>query len=387
MGRLFALVHLPRLTGYLVFGVVLGPDVAHLITRPMANGLQFVNGLAIAMIAFTAGLELNVSRLRPRLRAIATMAGITILLAHVILFGLLFVVWPWVPIAPDVVGWQRAAIVAVVTSVLVGFSPTVTLAVIAETGGRGALAELTLAVVVLADIALILMFALSMEGTRAMFAMSPDAPAMVVSLLWELPGSMAFGAVVGVLFAVFLRRVKRPITAVVVGLCAFLAAAASFWRFDALIAAIAAGLFVGNLASAEGDTLRAAVERGAAPVLTVFFFAAGASLELDAMAAIWLFAVAIVAVRMVLLYLGSVVGARLVTGEPPTTPLLWRGLVSQAGVTLGLTVLVSAEFPEWGGRFETLMVAIIAMHELIGPVLFKSALVKAGEVQSSAAPA
>ena len=58
----------------------------------------------------------------------------------------------------------------------------------------------------------------------------------------------------------------------------------------------------------------------------------------------------------------------------------WMGLVSQAGVTLGLTILVASEFPTWGARLQALMVALIAMHELIGPVLFRAALARAGEI-------
>ena len=384
VGWLFESAHLPRLTGYLIFGLICGPYMLNIITRPMARDLQLINGLAIAIIAFTAGLELNISRLRPRLRAIATLAGVTILLTYVALFALLFVVWPWLPIAPDVGGWPRVAIVAIVTSILVGFSPTVTTAVIAETRARGSLAELTLAVVVLADLALILLFALSMEGARAVFAQSADAPAFVASLLWELPGSMAFGAIVGALFALYLRWVGREVTLVLVGVCAVITGAEQLWHFDGLIAAISAGLVVENLAATEGDVLRDAIERGSTPILILFFTAAGASLQVDALATIGIASLAIVAVRMVLLHAGSMIGSRMVSGEPASTPLLWRGLVSQAGVTLGLTVLVSTEFPEWGGRFETLMVAIIALHELIGPILFKSALVSAGEVGRSA---
>lgn len=384
VGWVFEFAHLPRLTGYLVFGLVCGPYVANIITRPMARDLQLINGLAIAIIAFTAGLELNIFRLRPRLKAIATLAGVTILLAYVVLFALLFVAWPYLPIAPEVGGWHRAAIVAIITSVLVGFSPTVTIAVIAETRARGSLAELTLAVVVLADLALVLLFTVSMEGTRALFAQSSNAPALVASLLWELPGSMAFGAIVGALFALYLRWVGREVTLALVGMCAVITGAGALWHFDGLIAAICAGLVVENVASTEGDVLRDAIERGSTPILILFFTAAGASLQVDALASIGVAAVVIVAVRMALLYAGSVIGARMVTGEPASSPLLWRGLVSQAGVTLGLTILVSTEFPEWGGRFETLMVAIIAMHELIGPILFKSALVSTGEFGRSA---
>jgi hypothetical protein len=56
------------------------------------------------------------------------------------------------------------------------------------------------------------------------------------------------------------------------------------------------------------------------------------------------------------------------------------GLVSQAGVTLGLAILINAEFPDWGGRLYALIVSMITLHETIGPILFRSALAKAGEV-------
>lgn len=384
VGWLFELMHLPRLTGYLVFGLICGPYVADIITRPMARDLQLINGLAIAIIAFTAGLELSFTRLRARLRPILTMAGVTILIAFVVLFVLLFVAWPWLPIAPELAGWPRAAVVAVVTSVLVGFSPTVTIAVIAETRARGSLAELTLAVVVLADLALILLFALTMEGTRMALATADGAPAFVASLLWELPGSVAFGALIGALFALYLRWVGREVSLVLVGVCAVITGGAQLWHFDALIASIAAGIVVENVAAAEGDVMRDAIERGSTPILVLFFTAAGASLQVDALAVVGAAAVVIVGIRMLLLYGGSLVGARLAAGEPESSRMLWRGLVSQAGVTLGLTVLVATEFPDWGRRFEMLMVAIIALHELIGPILFKSALVRAGEVGRSA---
>jgi hypothetical protein len=56
------------------------------------------------------------------------------------------------------------------------------------------------------------------------------------------------------------------------------------------------------------------------------------------------------------------------------------GLISQAGVTLGIAIIIASEFPGWGVAVQTLVVAMIALHELVGPILFKAALVRAGEV-------
>src|SRR5512141_1868568 len=84
-GSLIERIGLPRVTGYLLFGMICGPYLANLITRPMARDLQIFNGLAVVLIAFVAGLEMNVSRLRPRLRAMLQLGGITILVMYAVL--------------------------------------------------------------------------------------------------------------------------------------------------------------------------------------------------------------------------------------------------------------------------------------------------------------
>jgi trehalose 6-phosphate synthase len=383
VGWLFEFARLPRITGYLAFGLICGPYIGNIITRPMARDLQLVNGLAIALIAFIAGLELNFERLRPRLKAITTIGLTTIGLAWCGLFALLYLAWPWLPISPEMVAWQRAAVVAVATTVLVGFSPTVTIAVIAESRARGPLAELTVAVVVLSDLVLILLFAASMEVARVVLG-GASSPAGIGAMVWQLIGSLAFGAVVGGAFALYLRHVGREVTLVLIGVCVVLAWSSPGLGFDPLLAALAAGLVVENLAAATGDVLKDSIERGSTPLLVLFFASAGASLHVEALASIGVAAVVISVVRLVLVRTGTRVGAWLARDQSPEVPLLWRGLMSKAGVTLGLTILVSREFPDWGARFETLAVALIALHELVGPILFKSALVQAGEVGRSA---
>ena len=82
---------------------------------------------------------------------------------------------------------------------------------------------------------------------------------------------MAFGVLVGALFALYMRYVGREVTLVLLGVCIVLSQVGSIQEFEPLLAAVAAGLVIENLAVAQGDTLRAAVQRGAPPVLVVFF--------------------------------------------------------------------------------------------------------------------
>ena len=65
---------------------------------------------------------------------------------------------------------------------------------------------------------------------------------------------------------------------------------------------------------------------------------------------------------------------------PPIGDKVWMGMVSQAGVTLGLTLIIAGEYPTWGATVQTLVVSLIALHQLVGPVLFRAALSRAGEI-------
>jgi Kef-type K+ transport system membrane component KefB len=368
-------------SGYLAFGLLCGPYLGNIITRSMAVDLQLVNGLAIAIIALIAGLELNYQRLKPRLAPMVRFGAITVALMYATLMPLLWIAWPWIPIYPEASGVMRVALALLVTTVIVSFSPTVTIAVIADTRSRGSLTEMALAVVVITDLALIVFFSLAMQLVRWTMGIEDASDAgLLARLSWEIFGSFAFGAVLGAIFALYLRYVGSELIVALLALCVVLSAIGPLLHFEPLLAALAAGLVIENVAQPSGDALKEAVERGALPILVVFFAAAGASLHLDALASIGLTAAAIGAMRLAAIRGSTAVALRASGVDEGPGQLVWMSLVSQAGVTLGLTILVAREFPEWGLRLQSLMVALIAMHELVGPVLFRAALSRAGEI-------
>jgi Kef-type K+ transport system membrane component KefB len=292
-----------------------------------------------------------------------------------------WLVWPALPLLPEATGWTRVALAALLTTLIVSFSPTVTIAVIADSRAKGPLSELVLAIVIIADLVLIVGFTLAMQFTRwALGASGSGDISLLARLTWEIAGSFAFGAVLGSVFALYLRRVGREVTLVLLALCATASYVGAVFHFEPLLVALAAGLVVENIASPFGDALRVAVERGALPVLVVFFAAAGASLQLDALAQIGLLAVLVSVVRFVFIRLGTMAGVRAAGEDSDATRTAWMGLISQAGVTLGLTIAVATEFADWGARVQTLMVALIAIHEVAGPILFRRALAAAGEI-------
>ena len=373
-GDLLRRFHLPRLTGYLLFGLVFGPYLGNVISEPMARQLQMVNGLATTLIAFIAGLAINFERLGGRAAAIARMTAVTLAVAMAGLFAAAWIAWPWLPVAPEAAGMAKLAMIALFVVIVISFSPTMTAAVISETGARGRLSELVLAMVVLADLVVLVLFSLLMQGARLAVGDGDASEVNVlVRLAWEMGGAVAFGSLVGALFALYLRYVAREIPIVLVALCVLLSQVGATQGFEPLLAAMAAGLVIENLAVAQGDALKMALQRGALPVLVVFFVATGASLRLDALATTGAVTVALVALRIALIRLGVAAGLRASNVERRTGSYAWTGLISQAGITLGLASVLATEFPTWGGQVQMLLVALIAVDELVGPAMFRSA--------------
>ncbi len=384
-GDLLRRFNLPRVTGYLLFGIIVGPHVGNVITESMARQLQVITGIATTLIALIAGLTLNLERMGRRLTAIVQMTGVTLGLTMLSLAVLLWITWPWLPVAPAATGAAKLAMIALLIVIVVSFSPTMTAAVITDTGARGRLSETVLAMVVLADLVVLVLFSLLMQIARMVFIGSEQQPIdILVRFAWQIGGAVAFGVLVGALFALYMRYVGREVTLVLIGICTVLSQVGSTHDFEPLLAAVAAGLVIENLAVAQGDTLRTAVQRGAPPVLIVFFAAVGSSLRLDALETIGYVAVGLSLVRITLIRWSLKVGWSFAGLDERIGKYAWTGLVSQSGITLGFASVVAAEFPGWGAQVQLLLVGLIAIHEIAGPILFRQGLTRAKEIDSHA---
>jgi trehalose-6-phosphate synthase/Kef-type K+ transport system membrane component KefB len=384
-GELLRRFRLPRLTGYLLFGVAVGPYLGNVITEGMARQLQIVNGLATVLIAFIAGLTLNFERIGRRLRGVGTFIAVTLGASMGLLFMVLWIAWRWLPIDPGASGVRQLVMIGLLVTIAVSFSPTMTAAVISETGARGRVAETVLATVVVADLVALVLFSLLMQVARVALAdqVAGDV-AMLVRLAWEIGGAVAFGALVGALFALYLRYVSREVTFVLLGVCVVLSQVGAAQQLAPLLAAMSAGLVIQNAAVPQGEALKSAIQRGALPVLVVFFVSVGVSLQVQTLTSIGVVALVLAVSRFAIIQLGVIAGTNAAGLNSGLRIPIWSGLISQAGITLGFASVMATEFPDWGGRVQTLLIALIAIDELLGPSLFRMGLARAGELDSRA---
>lgn len=378
VGGLFKRIHLPKLTGYIATGIVVGPSVLGLLTERMVDNLQVFTGVAVALIALTAGTELELRAMRPLFRSIGwvTLLGVggtTILLA-VVVYGARSLL-PFMQGMPTV---DALAVALVLGVVMVAQSPAVVVALRDETDADGPLTRTVLGVVVIADLLVILAFALASSGAKSVLRGSADAGATALMLTWELLGSLVAGLVIGLLLAVFLRKVRSGSALFILMVCFVVAEVGRRLYLDPLLIALSAGVLIRNSTSV-GDQLHHAIEASSLPVYVIFFAVAGATIELGVLASVGLPAVLFVVTRAAGFLTGSRLGARIADAPDVVRRYVGFGLLPQAGLALALSMLFAKAFPEFGADAAALTLGVVALNEIITPALYRAVLVRSGE--------
>lgn len=373
-------IKLPRLTGYLLVGLAFGPAVLDIITPVMTQNLRLVNGLAVALIAFGAGMELDLPRLKTQWRSLAAHGGIIIALLFVGLFLATLAATPLLPFTAELSWAARTGVALVISAVMTTFSPSVTMAVLSETRAKGPLSERVLALVVLGDLAVLLLFTFATTSARLLSGQGLQISDMLGHVALEIFGSPLIGVGVGAGIYAYRRFVDRRSGLLVAAACLIMAEVGARLGLSPLLACLAAGMVVRNADPVSAHAMEELIDRIRMPVLVVFFAAAGAELKVDYLRQLWPVVLSLVVVRALLIRFGNQWGSKAAKLEPQIASQVPYGLVSQAGVTMGLAVIVGRDFGDWGMAVEALFIATISVHELIGPVSFRMALAKMGEI-------
>jgi Kef-type K+ transport system membrane component KefB len=381
VGTFFHEVGLPRIVGYLLAGVALGPSLAGVIPAAVLTDIGTIKQLAIGVIGLLAGVELKLPEVRARGRVILAILGGQALAVIGVLTLALTVAHRGVPFLDGLSGVPLVLAALTFATVLSVNSPMVALAMLAETRARGPVARTILGVVLVADVVVILLFTVVFALMRsALGAGTVTAWAVFASLLREVGGSVLAGVIVGALVALYLRFVRLELVLFVLVTVFATAAAATALHFELLLSLLVAGFLVENVAPVRAEPLVETLRHISWPVFVVFFAIAGAELHVQAFLGAWPVVVGAVVLRALALRFGARRAARVAGAEPVVAEHVWMGLVSQAGVALGLAAVLAERFPGRGEAMQLVIVGVIAMNETIGPVLFRRGLERAGEI-------
>ena len=377
-GKLVHLLKLPGVVGYLLAGLILGPSFLNVFSLPLLDKLEVFTGFALSLIAFIIGSEMKLSTFKEMGKGIgvitllesfgafALVASGVYLLTHKLYFALVF-------------GAMAPA-----------SAPAGTVAVLQEYKAKGRLTSALYAVVGLDDGLAIMIFALAIALAKLSLTGEEISTVSVLrGPVVEIFGSVALGAVVGVITGYCCRKIPREdgILAVSLGSVMICAGIANYLHFSLILANLTLGMVFVNLFSASNRKAYRAVQSISLPIYIIFFFVAGASLQIKLLPAMGILGLVYVVCRIVGLIGGAFLGATLSKQNSIIRKYLGLGILSQAGVAIGLAVLAAGELEPLGKAGEILAVAVVntiaattILFEIIGPIGTRFAISKAGEV-------
>jgi Kef-type K+ transport system membrane component KefB len=342
-GSLAGRVGLPKITGFLVVGILAGPSVSELIPWGALDELRLIEKFALGLIALLAGGELKIQALRPAAKSIALT---TLAVVGVVWIGVTLVFLPIGFFLPflEGVGFLGILVLAGILGIwAANSSPDLTVAVIEETGSKGPLTDVILGVTIVKDVVVIILFTLLLALSQPVLGTEAGEGVMLLDLLWEVVGALGVGALLGWIFSIYLEQEGEQPAYATFLFAYVLVMAAELLHFELLLAGVAAGFMIENLSEA-GDEMIRSIEKVAVIIFAFFFTIAGASLDLSAIGTFWFAALLVFSARLALTFLGARLGTRWAGAQDEIQELTWRGLMSQGGVTLGLLLVLQTGF-------------------------------------------
>ncbi len=385
--ELIEVFRVPHLTGYLLAGMLAGPHVLHLIDHDTVKRLEPVNTLTLALIALAGGCELKVDALKEGLRTLAVAMVVQCVLGLLFVGGIFMIAAPiMIPFAKDMPGTAVFAVALLWGILAISRSPSATLAVLSQTRAKGPLTTFTLAFVMSSDVVVVVLLAGAIGVARSL--MDPGAIFSLqafAALGHEIIGSVSIGTTLGLVLAAYLKLIGRQLLVVLIALGFGATEMLRYLHFDPVLAFLVAGFVVQNL-SKQGERFMHAIEGTSSIVYVVFFASAGAHLDLPLLKDLWPVAVLLAGSRAFITFFAAKLSSRIANDPPRIRKWGWAPLISQAGLTLGLSAVIAREFPSFGNAFRALAIATVALNEVVGPILFKLALDRTDESRGQAPP-
>ncbi len=397
LSRIAKLMQLPAVTAYLVAGILIGPfclgafGVSGLGFTSIENVKSFsiISDVALGFIAFAIGNEFRLSQLKT-IGKQATVIGIfqavfTTLVVDVVLIGLHFII-------PDKFPLPAAIIMGAVASAT---APAATLMVVRQYKAKGPVTDVLLPVVALDDAVGLILFSVSFGIAKALIAGQVSLLSIIVEPLLEVVLSIGLGTAMGYIFTFcekfFHSRSKRLAMSVAFVLVTVAISNLTFsvWGLHVAFSPLLSCMMLGTIfcnACDFSEQLMDRLDRWTAPIFILFFVLSGAELDLSVVTdlLIVLIGVTYIASRCAGKYFGARISAGLVNSQPNIKKYLGITLFPQAGVALGMALKAGALSGGIGVIVANLTLFSVLIYELIGPLLTKNALAKAGEIDFGA---
>ena len=411
--RLMKLLKLPNVTGYIITGIIMGPFVFGLLFNNFTydgikdsviygfvDKIKWVSTIALGFIAFSIGTSFKISTLKAVGKKVVIITIFEALFASLLVIAALVVAHF---IFPEQISWELVLTLGAIASAT---APAATLMIIKQYKARGPMVDTLLPVVALDDAAALILFAILFQVATTLAAGTGtfDVYKMLVKPILEIIISLSIGAVLGFLISFMNKWFKSRNNRLIIAIFSIFLACGLYFLFkmpqlggfelSSLLMCMMIGSVYTNMCKDSGKTLDV-MDRFTSPIYLMFFVISGASLDLTIFfnkSGLIVLAIAVIYIifRVVGKWSGAFTGASIAKCEPKIKKYLGFASIPQAGVAIGLATTASALFSasenETTKAAGALIIAIILtstlVYELIGPMVSKFALKKAGEISN-----
>ena len=406
--RLVRILKLPNVTGYIVTGIIMGPFVFGLLFNNFTydgikesiiykhvNTINWVSSVALGFIAFNIGTSFKKATIKALGKRVLIITVLEALGATVLVLSILLILHF---IFPQYISIELALTLAAIASAT---APAATLMVIKQYQARGPLVDTLLPVVALDDAAALILFAVFFQLANTFASGVPiSIYTIILKPLIEIAISLAVGVVLGLLISFMNRFFKSRNNRLIWCIFSVFAALGIYYLFksnylgnfelSSLLICMTAGSIYTNFVSDSNRTLDV-MDRFTSPIYMMFFVISGASLDLTIFfdkngLIVLIIALTYVVFRFLGKWLGAFTGASITRCEPKIKKYLGFALIPQAGVAIGLATTAYTLFnknPDTAYAGSLILAIILTstlIYELIGPMVAKFALNKAGEI-------
>lgn len=378
MTRIMKLFNLPNVTGYLVAGIIVGPYCCNFVNATSLAEISFISTVALGFIAFSIGGEFKLSTIKAIGGKVIVIAIIQAIGAVFMVMGGLFILRA---INPDLISVPSILILSAISAAT---APAATLMVVKQFKAKGPVTETLLPVVAFDDAIALMVFAVCFGLAKSLTSGAEiSAISVVVRPLLEIVVSLAIGGAIGFVLSVVCRffrsranRLGWMIACVLagVGICELL-------ELSSLLTCMMTGAVFCNMREDSVKILDGS-ERWTPPLFMLFFVISGATLDLAVIPQVGLVGIVYLVCRSIGKYAGSYGSALIMKTDKSVRNYLGITLLPQAGVAIGMaTIVANTEgMDEVAKSVVTVVLCATLIYELIGPVLTKWALAKAGEI-------
>lgn len=408
MSRICKLLKLPAVTGYLVAGVIIGCFCLGQVTLPGGYHLGFaskdfadvealgiLSEIALGFIAFSIGSEFKMSDLKKTGKKVAVVGCVQAVVASAVVCGALIGLH-YILLAitgNDILPLPAALILGAIASAT---APAATLMVVRQYKSKGPLTDMLLPIVALDDAVGLMIFAILMGIAKAIGGGTPNVTSIVVEPLIEIVASLLIGALLGLilselekLFHSNSNRLSLVIAFV------FITVAITALKnihiggvhigFSSLLTCMMCGTIFCNVCECS-DEMMSRADGWTKPLLILFFVVSGAELDLSVFLNPWCILIGVVYIlfRSAGKYFGARYSSQLTGCDKHIVDYLGVTLLPQAGVALGMVSTVASDEMLGGTTIASTVRFVILfsvlVYEIVGPVLTKWALTKAGDI-------